>query len=175
MRLISLLPPGARFFIQQSLSTLMATGFLLLPGAVSAGSTSTTMAVSATVVSNSNCRFTAPASTTLAFGTIDPSGLSNVTATGSLVLRCAGSAPMATFALTDDSGLYETGAGAYRMQHAVTATAFLGYSVSYSPQSATVPKNTNQTITVTGTITAAQYGNAIAGNYTDTITVTVSP
>ena len=83
--------------------------------------------------------------------------------------------PSATFAISDDSGLNSTGVGAYRMQHAVTATAFLSYSVGYSPQTATIAKNTNQTITVTGTVTPTQYGNAIAGNFTDTVTVTVSP
>ena len=151
-------------------------GFLLLPGAAfSAGSAVDSMPVSATILSTSNCRFNVPKSTTLAFGTIDPSGLSNATTTGSLVVRCGGSAANATFALTDDSGLNETGVGAYRMQHSVTATAFLGYSVSYAPQGATIPKNTNQTITITGTVTPAQFGNAIAGNYTDTVTVTVSP
>ena len=162
--------------VQETLCKLLLAGFLILPGAAfSAGSASATMAVSATVLSTSNCRFSAPATATLAFGTIDPSGVANVTATASVVLRCGGSAANATFAITDDSGLYETGPGAYRMQHAVTTTAYLGYSVGYSPQTATIPKNTNQTIAITGTITAAQYGNAIAGNFADTVTLTVSP
>ena len=133
------------------------------------------MPVSATVLSTSNCRFNAPATATLAFGTIDPSGIANATATSSLVVRCGGSAANATFAITDDSGLYKTGPGGYRMRHAVTTSAFLGYSVGYSPQTATIPKNTDQTITVTGTITAAQYGNAIAGSFADTVTLTISP
>ena len=133
------------------------------------------MAVSATVLSTSNCKFNAPATASLAFGTIDPSGLSTVTATTSLVVRCGGSAPNATFAITHDSGLYKTSPGAYRMRHSVTTSAFLGYAVGYSPQTATIPKNTDQTIMITGTITAAQYGNAIAGNFADTVTLTISP
>lgn len=162
--------------MKESLLKLLLAGFLALPGvAFSAGSASATMAVSATVLSTSNCKFNAPSSASLAFGTIDPSGLANVTATASLVVRCGGSAPNATFAITDDSGLYKTGPGAYRMRHAVTTTAFLGYSVGYSPQTATIPKNTDQTIMITGTITAAQYGNAIAGSFADTVTLTISP
>ena len=151
-------------------STLMAPSLT-----VSAGVFNGTMQVGATVLSTSKCKFNAPGSTTLAFGVIDPSGAGNVIATGSLSVICRGSAANATFAITDDSGLYNTGVGAYRMQHAVTTTAYLGYTVNYSPQSATIPKNTNQTITVTGTITAAQYANAIAGNFADTATITVSP
>ena len=163
-------------FGKEKFIALVLVGFLGLPNVImAAGSVAANMPVSATVLSTSKCRFNAPGSTTLAFGTIDPSGIANATATGSLVIICAGSAPSATFAITDDSGLNSTGVGAYRMQHAVTATAFLGYSVGYSPQTATIPKNTNQTITVTGTVTPAQYGNAIAGNFTDTVTVTVSP
>ena len=40
---------------------------------------------------------------------------------------------------------------------------------------ATIPKNANQTITVTGTVTPTQYGNAIARNFADTVTVSPSP
>ena len=169
--------PRATFsFGKEKFIALVLVGFLGLPNVLmAAGSVAASMPVSATVLSTSVCKFNAPGSTTLPFGTIDPSGAANATATGSLVIRCGGSASSATFAITDDSGLHSTGAGAYRMQHAVTATAFLGYSVGYSPQTATIPKNTNQTITVTGTVTPTQYGNAIAGNFTDTVTVTVSP
>ena len=177
MRHILKSPPRASLVgIKGGFALLVLAGFLGMPGgAFPAGSAVDTMAVSATVLSSSNCKFNVPKSTTLAFGAIDPSGSLNATATGSLVVRCGGSAANATFTLTDDSGLNETGVGAYRMQHSVTATAYLAYSVSYSPQSATIPKNTDQTITITGIVTPAQYGNAIAGNYTDTVTVTVSP
>lgn len=169
--------PGAGFFsVKRDFIALALTAVLGLPGtSFSAGSASASMSVSATVLSTSNCKFNNPGTATLAFGAVDPSGVSNVTATGTLVIRCGGSAPNATFAITDDSGLYETGVGAYRMRHAVTTTAYLGYSVGYSPQSATIPKNTDQTITITGTITPTQFGNAIAGNFADTVTITVSP
>lgn len=149
--------------------------FGLLPAKAIAATTAVDMTVSATVLSSSNCKFVVPKFTTLAFGTIDPSASTNATASGSLVVRCGGSAANATFAITHDGGLHETGAGLYRMRHSVTPTAYLAYGVSYSPQSATIPKNTNQIITITGTVTPAQFGNAIAGNYTDTVTVTVSP
>ena len=170
-------PSGAGYFsARREFVALVLAVFLGLPStSFSAGSASASMSVSATVLSTSNCRFNNPGTTALAFGTVDPSGISNVSATGTLVIRCGGSAPNATFAITDDSGLHNTGVGAYRMQHAVTTTAYLGYSVGYSPQSATIPKNTNQTITITGTITPTQFGNAIAGNFADTVTVTVSP
>lgn len=167
---------ASNFLLRKGHAVLVSTALLAFPGAaLPAGSAVVSVPVSATILSSSNCKFNVPKSTALAFGTIDPSGSTNITATGSLVVRCGGSAPNATFAIDDDSGLNETGVGAYRMRHTVTATAYLGYSVSYAPQSATIPKNTNQTITITGTITSAQYANAIAGNYSDTITVTVSP
>ena len=176
MRHLLLPPPQARpSFYGASLVFLGLTALFWPHEKASALSIAGNMSVSATVLSSSNCRFVVPKSTTLTFGTIDPSSAINATASGSLVVRCGGSAANATFAITHDSGLHETSAGLYRMQHSVTPTAYLAYDVSYSPQSATIPKNTNQTITITGTVTPSQFGNAIAGNYTDTVTVSVSP
>ena len=171
----SLLSPLHKICVPVVVATIGLVALGWLPTKAIAATTAVDMTVSAVILSSSNCRFVVPKSTTLAFGTIDPSSLANATTSGSLVVRCGGSAANATFAITHDSGLYETGAGLYRMRHSVTPTAYLAYDVSYSPQSATIPKNTNQTITITGTVTPAQFGNAIAGNFTDTVTVTVSP
>jgi len=132
------------------------------------------VSVAATVLSKNNCKFNNPSSATLGFGNIDPSSSANATATATLTIRCGGASPTVSYALTDDSGLYETGVNANRMKHA-TLNEYLPYAFALTPSSGTMPKNTDQTITLTGTITPASFQNAAMGAYADTIVVTLNP
>jgi spore coat protein U-like protein len=128
--------------------------------------------VSATVLSKSNCKFPV-GSLVLAFGAVDPAGSANAAASSSTTFTCAGSAPTATFLITQDGGLYVSAGN--RMQHATLPGVFLPYTLNLTPTSGTAPKNIAQTLTITGSITATDYQQAIAGNYTDTVTLTISP
>ncbi len=130
------------------------------------------MSVSATVLSKSNCKFP-NGSIVLAFGVIDPSGLSNAIASTSTTFSCGGSTATATFLITQDGGLHN--ASGNRLQHATVPGAFLPYSLNLTPSTGTVPKIVTQTLTITGTIVPADYQQAIAGNYADTVTLTISP
>lgn len=134
----------------------------------------TVVSVGATVLSNSNCKFNNPPSAALAFGNIDPSSGANATATATLTIRCGGASPSVTFALSHDSGLHETGPDANRLKHA-TLNEYLPYGFTLTPSSGTIPKNTNQTITIDGTITPASFQNATMGTYADTVVVTLNP
>jgi spore coat protein U-like protein len=133
------------------------------------------LAVSAFVPSQSNCKFSNGA-LTLDFGQIDPSSLVDTTASVTKTFTCNGSAPMATFSISADDGLHSIGVGARRMQHATAAPSeFMAYGLSLSPASATVPKGVAQTLTVTGTIQPFQFQNARAGAYSDTVIITLTP
>lgn len=140
--------------------------------ALAAGSA--TVSVGATVLSKNNCKFNYPPSATLAFGNIDPSSSANATATATLTIHCGGASPTVSYALTHDSGLHETGVNANRMKHA-TLNEYLPYAFALTPSSATIPKNSNQTITITGTMTPANFQNAAMGTYADTVIVAVNP
>ncbi len=131
------------------------------------------ISVSAAVVSKSNCKFDT-GTATLAFGNLNPSSSGDAPATATIGFKCAGSAPNATFFITHDSGQNETAPNASRMKHA-TLNEYLSYSVVLSPSSATVPKNTQQTLTISGTVPEAAYQNAYWGAYTDSVVVTVQP
>ncbi|MHB8895788.1 MAG: spore coat protein U domain-containing protein [Candidatus Geothermincolia bacterium] len=152
----------------------MFVGVLLLEARRAIAANNATVAVSATVISKSNCKFATNAAA-LGFGTLDPANPVNVTRTATLTVRCGGSSANATYLITDDDGLHESGPGAERMRHTVTLTEFLPYGFSYAPASATITKNTNQTITITGMVTGANYQNALVGNFADTVTLTVVP
>lgn len=132
------------------------------------------LTVGATVLSASNCKFRTGKGSVLAFGNIDPSSATNRTASVNLRIRCNGSAALASYSITAGNGLHGTGPGQPRMQHAVTATEFLAYAID-APFTGTTPKGATTVVAITGTITPAQFQNALAGNYTDTIVLTLSP
>jgi len=129
--------------------------------------------VSAVVLSKSNCKFDAGAMT-LNFGTIDPSASSPAAASTTKGFSCAGSATNATFAISAADGLHSTGPGMRRLKHAAAAE-YMAYSLTLSPTSATVPKNSAQTLTVTGSIDPTEFQDRSAGVYSDTVTITLTP
>jgi hypothetical protein len=154
--------------------TCLWAAFLLIMAAGAAAAASSTVTVSAIVLSNSNCRFNST-SAALNFGAINPSSTADAIANATITFRCSGSAPLATFTVIHDSGLYETGPNANRMRHTTATTEFLPYALTLSPTTATVPKNTNQTLTITGRITELQYRDAYAGSYSDSVVLTLLP
>ncbi len=133
-----------------------------------------TVSVSATVVSKSNCKFRS-ATAALNFGILDPSNPVNKSVNTSINFRCAGSAPIATFFITDDDGLYETGLDANRMRHTTINTEYIPYTFTLNPTSGTVPKNTDQTLSISGTVNGTDYQNAATGTYSDTVVITLTP
>jgi len=128
-----------------------------------------TVDVTATVVGT--CQFLEDA--TLDFGTLDPSAGSDVTATTSLDFWCTKNA---TYTITDDDGLYETGPNQNRMRHASLTTEYIPYSFSYTPTSGTGQgKNSPITLTISGTVLGSDYIDASAGSYSDTVTLSITP
>lgn len=132
------------------------------------------VAVSATVLSKSVCRFNDAGPSALAFGTIDPSGTGPVTASVGIVFKCTGSVATATYAITGDDGLYASGAGSPRMRHATVTTDFLPYSLNV-PASGSVPKNVDTPFTLVGTIAQSDYANARVGSFADSVVLTIAP
>lgn len=132
-----------------------------------------TLAVTATVLSKSQCKFDT-ATSTLNFGALDPAVASDVNATSSVDFVCRGSAPVAAFLFTDDNGQNPSGPGARRMRHAA-APEFLPYDLAVSPASGTVPKNIHRTLTLSGTVRWADFRGSMAGAYADSVIVSILP
>lgn len=150
-----------------------ALGLLLSAGAaLAAGSHS--IEVSATVLSKNACRFTNGGPSQLAFGSIDPSAATTVSQTAVTTFRCTGSDATATYSISSNDGLYASGPGQPRMRHATDPTRYLPYALNV-PQSASVPRNTTQTLSIEGTLTPADYADAAAGAYTDSVVLTIEP
>jgi Spore Coat Protein U domain len=157
-------------------SAVLSAGLLMTTGAFAGGTTSLTV----NALISGTCKVTtAPA--TLNFGTIDPSSLVNATATTTFVMRC--SKGTTSTAATDNGG-QNFAAGVKQMKHSVTAAALLPYAIAYSGDVGLVGAGfggaaASSTVTITGTITPAQFNGALATNgaeiYTDSVTITVNP
>jgi spore coat protein U-like protein len=156
-------------------ASLVAAGLAVSFNASAGGTTPLT--VNAKILSV--CKVTT-APGTLDFGTIDPSGAVNATASATFTMKCTNGT--VSTAATDNSGL-NFSAGSKRLKHSVTATAFLPYSVAYAGDTGFTGAGfggaAGTTVTVNGTITPANYNLALATTgaavYSDTVTITVNP
>jgi spore coat protein U-like protein len=153
-------------------AALVVLAFLAAAVPTAIGDTGT-LAVTATVISKSQCKFDTTTST-LNFGALDPAVASDVTASASVGYVCRGSAPVAAFLFTDDYGQNPSGPGARRMRHAA-APEFLPYDLAFSPASGTVPKNVHRTLTISGTVGWADFRGSMAGAYADSVVVSILP
>lgn len=160
-------------WVKRSILVLVILFTLLITSHLEAGDSSL-VSVSATVLSRSECKFNSKTAS-LNFGNLDPSNPVDQTVETSITFRCGGSAPMATFSITDDDGLYETGPNLNRMRHSTITSEYLSYSLTLNPTSGTVPKNTNQTLTIRGQVKGVDYQDATAGGYSDTVVISINP
>ncbi len=137
---------------------------------------SSTISVTATVISRGYCWF-ATTTASLNFGNLNPANPVDVTANSSAFFRCFRFFGQVTFFIGDDDGLYETGPNANRMRHTAMPTEYLPYSFNLSPTSGTVPSRpfTNRTLTISGTVRGVDYQNVAMGNYSDTVVITIEP
>ena len=163
-----------RFDMKTVLFRIAVILSILSTAGVSSAANTYGLFVSATVLSKSNCKFNS-ATATLNFVSLNPASTGNATASTSITFICRGSAANATYNITQNYGLYNTGPNANRMQNTTVLTQYLPYTVSLSPFTATVPKNATQTLTITGTILATDYENAYVGSYSDTIVISLNP
>lgn len=148
----------------------MVLGLVSVLGSTAFAQQTNTVTVSANVVGT--CRFVSPTST-LGFGGLDPSSGADANASATATFWCTRGA---AYSITDDDGLYETGANANRMRHTTTSTEFIPYSISYTPATGTGSgPQTPITLNISGTVTFANYQNAAAGDYSDTVVLTITP
>lgn len=166
---------GKRVFkVVPMAAALIVAGLAISTGAQAGGTTSLTVNAKISGV----CKVTA-APGTLDFGTIDPSGSSNATASTTFTMKCSNGTT--STAASDDGGANFS--VTKRMQH-TTAGNFLPYAIAYSNDTGFSGAGfggaaASQTVTINGTITPAQYAGALATTgvqvYTDTVTITVNP
>lgn len=137
----------------------------------------TIIAVSATILSNNNCKFNTN-SASLVFGNLNPvaAAAPDVTQEVTINFTCNGKDDVATYVITDDDGQNESGINNNRMQHSTNAAAYLPYIFSVSPETGNIGKGDKTgLLTVTGTVLANNYRSAYAGDYTDVVVISITP
>ena len=139
---------------------------LVLSGAAMAGDTTTTVAVSANVVGT--CKFLTGG--TLDFGKLDPSSGADVGATASPTFWCTKNT---SYTITDDDGLHKSGT-THRME-GPTAADLIPYTFTYTSTGTGQGRTSPITLTISGNVAYADYRDAAAGNYADTVTLTINP
>lgn len=160
---------------RRSMRPVAAAALVMLACGAQPAFAQASMAVSAILVSKSNCRFDGT-SLALDFGLINPASTADATAvTGGTVSCNGGQSNTVTLGFSIGTGSNPTGTGTRRMRHATLLTEFLAYGVSISPASATIPRNSTMPFTINGIITPAQFQNVTAGSYLDAVTITVAP
>ncbi|MBI5237987.1 MAG: spore coat protein U domain-containing protein [Deltaproteobacteria bacterium] len=147
------------------IAAAIITAVMVSSTAMAVGTNTMTVTASVTGV----CKFSATTST-LAFGALDASVATAATATTGVNFWCTKGT---TYSVADDSGLYNSGGP--RMRHATVLTEFIPYSIVYGAAGTGSGKNTAITLTVDGTIANADYVDAQAGAYSDTVVLTVNP
>lgn len=146
---------------------------------LSYASDSSTVSVTATVISRGFCWFDTSTSA-LNFGNLDPSNPVDVNATTSVIFHCWRGFILwrpVTFFIGDDDGLYETGPNGNRMRNTTIPTEYLPYSFNLNPASGTVSGNPfiSYTVTISGTVRGVDYENAAMGNYSDRVVISIEP
>lgn len=144
---------------------VMAIAIIAMAGVAMAADTAN-VAVSANVVGT--CKFNSGG--TVAFA-LDPSVGGNVNGTVSQpAFWCTKGS---SYTITDDDGIHESGT-THRMEY-TTPGEFIEYSFAYTTTGTGLGKTNPITMDIASTVVAAQYLNASAGNYSDTVVVTIAP
>ncbi len=77
-----------------------------------------------------------------------------------------------TYTITDNGGLYNS-AGTRRMLHGTAD--YIPYSFTYTASAAGAGRTVTLTMDIASTVVGADYVNAAAGAYADTVTLTINP
>jgi len=156
--------------MKKLLGLVMVLGLVLVFSGVAMAADTNTVTVTANVVGT--CRFDT-ATSTLGFGALDPGIGGDVNASTSVDFWCTRNA---SYSISDDDGLHESGVNGNRMEHTTTSGEFIPYTFSYNPASGTGNGRTSLiTLNIGGTVTFANYQNAAVGDYADTVVLSITP
>lgn len=148
---------------------------LLLPGGTGS-SKAAELGLAATIPSWGFCSFNNDPYS-LDFGSLNPANPVDVTHQINATFRCFGW-PSVTFYIGHDAGLHGGDPNSLQMKHA-TLNEYLHYKISLTPSSGTLPtpffSSGWRNLTVTGTIKGTDYASAVAGSYSDTVVLTITP
>ena len=152
--------------MKKAIVILAAMAILFVSGTAAVAADTANVAVNATVVGA--CKFNSGG--TIDF-TLDPSIGGDVN--GAVTQPQFWCTKNASYTITDDNGQNEVGT-THRMKHA-SLSEFIEYTFTYTATGTGAGKNSPITMNIASTVAEAQYANASAGSYSDTVTLTINP
>ena len=144
---------------------IVAMAMIAFSGVAVAGDTAT-VSVSANVVGT--CLFDSGGTITFS---LDPATGGDVS--GSVTQPEFWCTKNATYSITDDDGINQSGT-THRMVHA-SLPEYIPYTFTYTASGSGLGKTSPITMDISSTVVEADYVDASAGNYSDTVTLTITP
>ena len=152
--------------MKKSLVLTLAVGLVMVLGGVAMAADSNTLTVSANVVGT--CKFSS-ATSTLAFGALDPSVGTDVTKTPQIQFWCT-------------KGITETVSAGNGLNFASGKRQMIGpnsdvipYTLSLATAGTSGGPGSPKTLTITGGVLGTDYTSKSAGDYADTVALTITP
>ena len=154
--------------MRKSMTVFIALALLAAGGAAWAADTNT-LTVTASVAGT--CRFTGTKTSTLDFGALDPATPVLVNGSGTTQFWCTKG--VMTDAVTAGNGANYFGTS---RRMAGPGGDFIPYSLNLTPDTnSNAGPATPRTLTIGGTVLAADYTGVSSGSYSDTVTLTINP
>jgi spore coat protein U-like protein len=148
---------------------IVAIAMIAFSGVALAADTNT-VTVNANVVGT--CKFNS-ATSTLAFGGLDPSSGAPVNASTSTTFWCTKNA---SYSIGDDDGAYDLIAPVGQKMKHQSLNEYIAYNFGYTPTTGTGSgPSTPITLDISGTVAFAAYQNASEGNYSDSVVLSINP
>ena len=155
--------------MRKSMTVFIALA-LLASGGVAWALDTNTLTVSASVVGT--CKFTVPKTSTLDFGALDPSVVGPVNGTTSTTFWCTKG--VTTDTITADLGANPSGS-TRRMKDIGVGTDLIPYSLTLAPLAGTnAGPDVPRTLNINGTVAYDDFKSVSAGNYADTVILTIN-
>jgi spore coat protein U-like protein len=155
--------------MKKLLGLAMVLGLVLLTGVAFAADTNT-LTVQASVLGT--CKFVAPKTSTLDFGSLDPSVGNNVNASTTTQFWCTKG--VTTDVVSAGNGSHYSG-GTRNMLDAVS-TDLIPYTLTLAKDgNPNAGPTSPRTLTISGQVLGTDYVGKSAGNYSDTVIISINP
>ena len=151
--------------MKKILMAMVAVAAVAMAGSAEAAGT-TTVGVTATV--SGNCRFLTNGSISYA---LDPATGGN--ATGTVTQPTFWCTKASAYTITDPGGQHDSG-GSKRMKHAIL-DEYIPYTFTFTATGTGAGRGTTLSMDIGSTVAGADYINASAGSYADSVTLTIAP
>jgi len=151
--------------MKKVLMAVIAVALVAMAGSAMAADTA---AVGVSAIVAGNCKVLSPGSISYA---LDPATGGN--ATGTVTQPTFWCTKASAYTITDPGGQHDSG-GSKRMKHAML-DEYIPYTFTFTATGTGAGRGTTLSMDIGSTVAGADYINASAGSYADSVTLTITP